>query len=101
MDGKKCRAFSKQFKEDSVRLVTEIGEFWAAVARNIGVGESSLRSWVRQAEIDYCPGTAQAQTILERAIIIELRCTLRDVERESDFLKKTAAFFTKESERNK
>jgi len=101
MGGKKRRIFSKQFKEDAVRLVKESGESLAAVARNIGVGEQSLRNWVRQAEIDSGRGSAQTPTTSERAEIRELRRKLRDVERERDFLKKAAAFFAKETENTK
>ena len=101
MVGKKRRIFSKQFKEDAVRLVKESGESLAAVARNIGVGEQSLRNWVRQAEIDSGRGSSQAPTTSERAEIRELRRKLRDVERERDFLKKAAAFFAKETESTK
>jgi transposase len=101
MAGKKHRIFSKQFKADAVRLVKESGESLAAVARNIGVGEQSLRNWVRQAETDAGRGQAQAPTSSERAEIRELRRKLRDVERERDFLKKAAAFFAKETESTK
>lgn len=98
---KKRRTFSKQFKEDAVRLVKESGESLATVARNIGVGESSLRNWVRQAEIDAGRGPAGVPTTSERVKIQELQRKLRDVERERDFLKKAAAFFAKETESTK
>jgi transposase len=98
---KKRRTFSKQFKEDAVRLVKESGESLATVARNIGVGESSLRNWVRQAEIDAGRGPTGVPTTSERAKIQELQRKLRDVERERDFLKKAAAFFAKETESTK
>ncbi len=101
MAGKKRRTFTKQFKADAVRLVKESGESLAAVARNIGVGEQSLRNWVRQAENDAGRGPASAYTTAERAEIKELRRKLRDMERERDFLKKAAAFFAKETENTK
>lgn len=101
MAGKKRRTFSKQFKEDAVRLVKESGESLATVARNVGVGESSLRNWVRQAEVDAGRGPAGVPTTSERAKIQELQRKLRDVERERDFLKKAAAFFAKETESTK
>ncbi len=52
MAGKKRRTFSKQFKADAVRMAKEIGLPIAEVARNVGIGEQSLRNWVRQAEVD-------------------------------------------------
>lgn len=73
----------------------------ATVDRNIGVGESSLRNWVRQAEIDAGRGPAGVPTTSERVKIQELQRKLRDVERERDFLKKAEAFFAKERESTK
>ncbi len=81
-----------------MRLVKESGLPIAEVARNVGVGEPSLRNGVRQAEIDAGRGPAGAYTTTERAEIKELRRKLRDVERERDFRKKAAAFFAKETE---
>jgi len=101
MAGKKRRIFSKQFKDDAVRMAKESGLPIAEVARNVGIGEQSLRNWVRQAEVDAGRGPAGAFSTSERAEIRELRRKLQQTERERDFLKKAAAFFARETESTK
>lgn len=40
--------FTKEFKEDAVRLVLEQGYSGIEVARRLGVGHSNLTRWVRE-----------------------------------------------------
>ncbi len=42
----------EELRERSVRLVFESGRPIAQVAKDLGVGPQSLRTWVRQAEAD-------------------------------------------------
>ena len=44
------RRFSKQFKIDAVKLVTEQGYKVSEAARNLGIHHSSLRRWKKQFE---------------------------------------------------
>lgn len=46
------RSFSHEFKRDAVALVLDEGRTIADVARTVGVGESNLGNWVRQARAD-------------------------------------------------
>jgi len=52
MAKRKRRAFTKEFKVQTVRLVRESGKSVRAVARELDLTETAVRSWVRQAEID-------------------------------------------------
>src|SRR5437867_12788799 len=52
MAKRKRRAFTKEFKAQAVRIVRESGKAIGAVARELDLTETALRSWVRQAEID-------------------------------------------------
>ena len=45
------RVFSAEQKADAVRLIREVGSL-AQVARDLDIGEGSLRRWVSQAEVD-------------------------------------------------
>ena len=42
---KQRRTFTPEFKVEAVKLVTEQGKSVAEVARDLGLGESLLRSW--------------------------------------------------------
>ncbi|NLN62566.1 MAG: transposase, partial [Myxococcales bacterium] len=52
MSKRKRRTFTKEQKADAVRLVRTSGESIGTVARNLDIGENSLRQWVAQANID-------------------------------------------------
>ncbi len=98
---KKRRQFSKEFKNDAVKLVKDSGQSISQVARNIGVGEMSLRNWIKQADIDNGKGPEGACTTSEKAEIARLKKELKMVTMERDFLKKAAAFFARETENSK
>ena len=46
------RRFSEEFKRDAVEIVRTSGESIAGVARELGIYDSSLGSWIRQDEIN-------------------------------------------------
>ena len=69
------RKFSDEFKADAVALVEESGGQIAKVAKELGIYDSSLGNWVRQAREE----AASAPTAGERSEIRELK---RELERE-------------------
>jgi transposase len=89
------RKFTPEFKAEAVRIVRTSGKSVHAVARELDLTETCLRSWVQQAEVDANPDPRGALTTDERAELVRLRRELRTVEQERDFLKKTAAYFAK------
>ena len=44
------KIYSREFKQEAVRLVRESGQSLAATARDLGVDENSLRKWKRAEE---------------------------------------------------
>jgi transposase len=90
--------YSPEQKADAIRMVREVGNL-AKVARDLDINEASLRSWVKQADIDAGQGPDGAFTSEERQELRELRAKVRRLEMERDFLKKAAAFFAKEEDR--
>ena len=92
------RKYTAEQKADAVRLVREIGNV-AKVARDLDLTESSLRNWVKQADIDVGRGGDGALTTDEREELRRLRRENRTLEMEREFLKKAAAFFAKEQDR--
>ncbi|MFT5476422.1 MAG: transposase [Planctomycetota bacterium] len=71
----------------------------AKIARDLDIGEGSLRNWVKQAGIDEGQGQEGALTSEEREELRLLRRKNRQLEMERDFLKKAAVFFAKEEDR--
>ena len=49
---KKRRIYTKEFKKESVRLMVEEGRRISGLSRDLGVGASLLRNWVRQSKVD-------------------------------------------------
>ena len=98
MSKRKRRKFSAEQKADAVRMVRDVGSI-AQVARDLDLTETSLRNWVRQADIDQGKGPKDALTTAEKEEIRRLRREVRTLKMERDFLKKAAAFFAKEQDR--
>lgn len=97
MTRRQRRAYTIEQKADAVRLVQETGSV-SKVAKDLDLTQSSLRQWVRQAEIDAGGGVEGALTTEERAELTRLRRECRILQQERDFLKKAAAFFAKEQD---
>ena len=93
------RKFSKEFKADAVELVRKSGKSIGEVARDLDLTESSLRAWVKQAEIDAGRGPAGALTSEEREELRTLRREVKVLRMERDFLKKTSEYFARENSR--
>ena len=90
------RKFTAEFKAEAVRMVEESGGQIAKVARELGIYDSSLGNWVRQAREE----AAGAPTVQERAEIRELKRELERVRRERDILGKATAYFSARDPRN-
>ncbi len=90
------RSFADAYKTGAVRLVLDEAKTVAAVARDLGLSESSLRNWVAQARADRTKGKT-GLTAAAREALVRLRKELRVVQEEREILKNAAAFFAKQS----
>ena len=93
----KRKHYSKQFKIDAVKLVTEQGYKAAEAARNLGIHHSSLRHWKKQLEADgnqSFPGKGHMTSDKEE--LYRLRKEVKKLQMEREILKKAAAFFANE-----
>ncbi len=93
------RKFDAEFREGAVRIVTETGRPAAEVARDLGVKESTLASWVSRARKADGDGTLGE---LERAELLRLRREdaekskrIKQLEMERDVLKRCMVLWVK------
>ena len=96
--GETRRKFSRDFKMEAVRLVTEGGQTIAETARELGVNPNLLARWKRlltdNGEQAF-PGKGRMKPLEEENR--RLQRELKRVRQERDFLKKATAFFARES----
>jgi transposase len=91
------RHFTPEYKAEVVRLVRSGSKKAGEVSRDLGLTETSVRAWVRQAEIDEGKGSTGALTTAEREELTALKREVKTLRLERDILKKATAFFAKES----
>ena len=92
------RTFSREFKLEAVRLVTERGVAVAQAAKDLDVHENVLRKWAKDFAVDPAqafPGQGQMKP--EQLEIARLRREVTRLRAERDILKKAAAFFAREA----
>jgi transposase len=97
MERQKRRRFSAEFKAEAVKLVIEQKRSVLSVAKELGIYDSVLGDWVRQAQADAGRGRPGALTTSEKQELAELRRKVKQLEMEKEILKKAAAFFAKEN----
>ena len=92
------RSYTREFKVEAVKLVTEKGYSVAEAARSLDIGETLLRSWKtaleNQGEQAF-PGHGNLPAIEEE--LRQLRAENKRLQMERDILKKATAFFAKEA----
>ena len=92
------RVFSREFKLETVKLVTERRMAVVQPARDMDVAESVLRRWVNDVAADTqhaFPGHGQLRP--EQQEIDRLRREVAKLRAERDILKKAAAYFARDA----
>jgi transposase len=92
------RKFSREFKIEAVKLVTERGVAVAQACRDLDLAESVLRRWMR--ELTAAPVAAFPGNGVQRAELTEIAALKKEVAKlkaERDILKKAAAYFAREA----
>ncbi|NDL57380.1 transposase [Phytoactinopolyspora mesophila] len=87
--------FTPEFREEAARLVVENDRRIVDVAREIGVGETTLGNWCKAYRQAHA-GDEPALEVSERARLRELERKNRELEMENNFLKRAAAYFAQE-----
>ncbi len=90
--------YTKEFKQDAIKLATEQGYSCPEVGRRLGIPTSNVSRWVRQNRQDQ-QGLSDGG-VTRREMEVEIRRLKKEnkrLEMEREILKKAAAFFAKES----
>ena len=91
--------YTKEFRQEAVKLVMEEGLSWGEAARRLSLPTSTLANWVKAAKAGRLGEVGKKYRPLTE-IEIELARTrkeLAEVKMERDILKKAAAYFARES----
>jgi transposase len=89
------RSFSEEFKAEAVRAVVESSRMVSTVAKELGIGSETLRTWVNKYRREHA-GEEPVLSESERVELARLRKEVREMKMEREFLGKAAAFFAKE-----
>src|SRR3954447_13370756 len=96
------RRYSEAEKERAVRAVRQLRKELGTdhgtvhrVAEQLGIGTESLRSWVKQAEID--EGDAPGVSTAEAERMKRLEQENRELRRANEILRKASAYFARRS----
>jgi transposase len=90
--GPTTRRYTDEFKRDAVALYYSSGRPIKDVARELGISDTSLGSWVR--ELDKAAATSDSEAVKEEA---RLRKRIRELEEEIDILKRFTKYWVKDS----
>ena len=89
------RAYPEEFRQRAVELARQREQSVSQIAADLGIAQSALHRWVRQADID--EGQRDGLTTEERAELVRLRRANRVLAMENEILKRAAAFFAREN----
>jgi transposase len=84
--GRRCRA---------VELARTVDESVTALAKSLGISQSRLRNWIRQADLE--EGHLDGLSAGEHKELVELRRKSKQLELENEILKRAAAYFAREN----
>ncbi|MEE8126731.1 MAG: transposase [Nitrospirales bacterium] len=92
------RRYTKQFKEEAIRLSSQEGVRLTQIAQDLGIDAGLLRRWCKDAET-LGPKAFRGKGYAHDEEVAKLKRELGRVKRERDFLRDAAAYFAKESKR--
>jgi transposase len=95
--GETRRKFDRDFKEGAVRLVRETGKPIAQVARELGVHDATLGSWVNADRRRRRQGSDGVVSEDERAELARLRKENAELAMRCDVLKRSVALWVSDA----
>jgi transposase len=93
--------YPAEFRQEAVRLALVTEESRAAVARRLGINETTLRNWVADHLAEEARGSdSLAIAVTEREELRQLRKENAELRTEREILRKAAAYFAQETVRS-
>lgn len=92
--------YTKELREEAVRMITEGGLKAPEVARRLSIPKSTITYWVRAEKKGKLSDVGSSKKVITETEmeLLSLKRELAQVKMERDFLKKTAAYFARESQ---
>jgi transposase len=90
--------YSRQFKQEAIKLVTEQGYKPAEAARKLGIPDTTFFKWVENSGWRR-PSSATPQSDDPEVLRVQLReaqARLKELELENEILKKATAYFARQ-----
>jgi len=86
-----------EFRRRAVELVRTGDKSISALAKSLGISQSCLSNWVRQADRDEGIRNDGGLTTAEKKELAQLRRKTKQLELENEILKRAAAYFAREN----
>ena len=86
-----AKRYSQEFKDEAVKLVLENGTAVRQAARDLGVSEFTLRTWIKKAQ----PASNKPRELTKDEEIRRLQAENKRLRMEREILKKATAFFAR------
>ena len=93
------RRFTDEYKAETVKLIRESDRSVGEICRELGLAQTAVRRWLKQAEVDDGKGPAGALTTDELEELRRLRREVRELRQEREILKKATVFVCHERAR--
>ena len=89
------KKYDREFREGAVRIVEETGKPIAQIARDLGVNEGTLGSWVNRARAERDGSSSLSKDDIEE--LKRLRAENAELRVERDVLKRSVVLWVKEA----
>lgn len=89
------QAYTTEFRELAVKRV-QGGESVAAVVKELGLGDQTLRNWIKAAAAGNLKGAGSKVVTPEAMELSRLRAENARLKRENEIIKKAAAYFARD-----
>jgi transposase len=89
--------YSRAFKEEAMKLVTEQGYTPAEAARKLGIPDTSYETWLKKAGWVRPKSKLPEDPKLLQAQLRDAQAQLKELRLENEILKKATAYFARQS----
>ena len=89
------KAFPVEFRRDVVAVARKREATLTQIAKDFGISEACLHRWLKLADVE--DGVRLGVTTVEAVELRDAKKRIRVLEQENEILRRTAAFFARES----